>query len=57
MCYEERFFRRSVTKKAQKLDETQRVIERAAPITPPARPMPTREAERREEVETELETA
>ncbi len=57
MCYEERFFRRSVTKKAQKLDEVQRVVERAAPITPPARPMTTREPERREEVESEVETA
>ncbi len=57
MCYEERFFRRLVTKKAQKLEETKPVIERAPPTAQPIRLKPAPEAKRPKEVETELETA
>jgi hypothetical protein len=56
MCYEEGFFRRRAAKKTQKLEETQRVIERAPTTPQPVRPAPATQTKRPKEVETELET-
>ena len=56
MCYEEGFLRRWASKKTQKLEETKRVIERAATNPQPVRPARATETKRPKEVETELET-
>jgi hypothetical protein len=56
MCYEEGFLRRWAAKKTQKLEETQRVIERAPTTPQPVRPTPATQTKRPKEVEAELET-
>ena len=56
MCYEENFFRQWASKKAQKLEENKRAIERAPTTRQPVRPAPVTETKQPKEVETELET-
>lgn len=57
MCYEERLFRRWGAKKAEKLEETRRAVERTPAPVLPIRTKPASETRKPKEVETELETA
>jgi hypothetical protein len=54
MCYEERFFVQRATRKMQKREEPQSVIDGLRPSAPPDRPKP--ETDKPKEVERELET-
>lgn len=56
MCYEEHFFRQWASKKAQKLEETKRAIERAPTTREPVCPALATETKQPREVEAELET-
>lgn len=57
MCYEERLFRRWGTKKAEKLEEIRRAVERTPAPVVPIHAKPASETRKPKEVETELETA
>jgi hypothetical protein len=54
MCYEERFSLQRTTRKVQKREEPQSVIDRLRPSAPPDRPKA--ETDKPKEVEPELET-
>src|SRR5215813_3003754 len=55
MCYEEGFLRYWATRKAENRQRAKPVTERDPPLPVPIRPAGTPEAERRENVERELE--
>jgi len=56
MCYEQTFFRRLLSKKGQKVEESKPVIERAPPAAQPAQTKPATPTRRPKEVEVEVET-